>query len=41
MSLRLRSFREVVAIMDFFYILGVYGFFVISWGLVRLCEGVK
>ena len=28
-------------VMDFFYILGVYAFFVISWGLVRLCEGVQ
>jgi hypothetical protein len=27
--------------MDFLYILGVYAFFVVSWGLVRLCEGVK
>ena len=27
--------------MDFFYIIGVYAFFVISWGLVRLCEEVE
>ena len=32
---------QEVAVMDFFYVLGVYAFFVISWWLVRLCEGVK
>jgi len=26
--------------MDFLYILGVYAFFVVTWGLVRLCEKV-
>jgi hypothetical protein len=29
-----------VAVMDFFYMLGVYAFFVVTWGLVRLCEKV-
>ena len=30
-----------VAVMDFFYILGVYACFVVTWGLVRLCENVS
>ena len=29
-----------VVVMDFFYIIGVYAFFVVTWGLVRLCEKV-
>jgi len=26
--------------MDFLFILGIYAFFVVTWGLVRLCEKV-